>query len=342
MVGIHRRRHEVCILFRPSGEGRCTISKVIAITGGAGFIGARLVARHVEAGDIVRVLTRRSQTQLPFGQAVIAYPGDLTDDSVPLETFVDGADVLYHCAGEVRDLCRMEAVNVGGTRRLLHAAQGKIGRWVQLSSVGAYGARRVGAVTEDTPLQPIGVYEQTKTKADEVVETAAAAGVMTFSMLRPSIVFGPEMSNLSLFQMINMINKGLFFFIGQPGASANYIHVDNVVEGLYRCGAIAAAADNIYNVSDWRTIEDFVGIIARELGKPPPTRRLPEFAARMVARLGNWLPRIPLTEARIDALTNRTVYSSNKIVHELGYEHRITMEDGLSEMTQAWCQLHKA
>ena len=310
----------------------------VGITGGTGFIGKTLILRHLAAGDTVRLLSRRSIYDMALPNSVQVFDGDLTGPVDFLIPFVDGVHVLYHCAAEIKDQTKMYSVNVKGTKNLCLAAGHRIGHWVQLSSVGAYGPHFSGIVTEQTPLNPVGIYEKTKTVSDQVVTNAAGEGAFTYSILRPSNVFGPSMTNQSLFQMIEMISKGLFFFIGKPGVSANYIHVDNVAEALIRCGKMPRARARICNLSDHRTMEEFVAIIAEELGKPMPRRRLPEILVRWIVKFFGRLPRFPLTESRLDALTNRSLYSTEWIQNQLGYVPKISMEDGLRQMVKAWKQ----
>jgi nucleoside-diphosphate-sugar epimerase len=310
--------------------------KVVAITGGTGFVGHKLVRRHLAAGDKVRVLTRR-----PPGNAVLLgdvslHHADLAADSGALRPFLDGVDVLYHCAAELRDESRMHAVHVEGTKRLLDAAVGRCGRIVFLSSVGVYGRAPGGRITEQSPLQPEGTYEITKVEAEKVVSQLADCGRLPFAILRPSKIFGPEMRVHDLYQLIAFVARGWYFFIGQPGAVANYAHVDNVVEGLLLCGAHPRAPGGIFHVSDWRTLEDFVGVIATELGRKPPSLRIPEGLARSLASLFSWLAGFPLTESRITGLVNRTVYANDRIERELGYAHQVTIEEGLRDMVRAW------
>ncbi|MBW4682210.1 MAG: NAD(P)-dependent oxidoreductase [Microcoleus vaginatus WJT46-NPBG5] len=315
---------------------------IIAITGGTGFIGKRLVLRHLAQGHTVRVLTRRPPTNTALPQTVHLYHANLTDTAENLIPFLDRADVLYHCAGEVKNEVAMPAVHVEGTKNLLNAAIGRIGRWVQLSSVGVYGPQSSGIVTENTPWNPVGIYEATKTESDELVIKTGNQGLIEFSILRPSNVYGQDMPNQSLFKMISTINKGLFFFIGKPGASANYIHVDNVVDALIRCGTMPDAKGQIYNLSDHCSLENFVSIISESLKKPTPTLRLPESLIRLLVHSVSRVPRIPLTASRIDALTNRCVYSNEKIERELGYSHVVSIEDGLRQLVENWKQkLHE-
>lgn len=306
---------------------------IVAITGGTGFIGRKLVMRHLAHGHKVRVLSRKNAVE---PSATLCSGGLLNQDE--LRSFVDGADILYHCAGEIRDQARMHAVHVKGTQHLIDAASGRIGRWVQLSSVGAYGRQRAGVVTEQTELHPIGTYEVTKVLSDGLVRVAAQGGAFEHVILRPSNVYGSEMSNQSLFGLIGMIQRGRFFFIGLPGASANYIHVDNVAEALMLCGTKPQANDRLFNLSDHRTLETFVDVIADELGRPSPQLRLPEWSVRLPSALLGGIPGFPLTGSRVDALTGRAIYSTASIERELGYRHIVAMEDGLKELVHAWQQ----
>ena len=307
----------------------------VAITGGTGFIGRKLVLRHLGRGDHVRVLSRRPLVMSGLPDSVEWFEGDLIafDHILPL---VDGADVLYHCAGQLTDENSMRNLHVGGTKALLEASSRRIGHWVQLSSVGVYGPVSNGLITEQSPLNPVGEYEITKAESDELVIQAAREGAFSCSVLRPSNVYGEDMTNQSLFDLIAMVERGLFFFVGKEGASANYIHVDNVVEGLIRCGTMQGAKDKTFNLSDHCSMERFVGIISNELGCRYPKMRLPEVMLRVMAGILGKLPRFPLTAPRVDALTKRAMYSIKSIQEELGYQHVVSMEDGIKRLVSGY------
>lgn len=308
---------------------------IAAVTGGTGFIGRRLVAELLARGYSVRVLSRVPPHPPPTG--VTVYQGDLADPAVDLSSFLRKAEVLFHCAAEVRNRERMESVNVRGTERLIQAARGIISRWIQLSSVGVYGPARSGVVDEDRPLRPVGTYEVTKARSDELVAQGAAAGYFEAAVLRPSIVYGEAMPNRSLFSMIQAIDRGFFFFIGPPGASANYIYVDNVVDALLLCTSRTRERYSVYNLSDHMTVEALVGTVARALGKETPRLRLPAVLLRgpagMISKL--W-PGCPLTPSRINALTTRSSYSIDRIRRELGYDHRVSMAEGFQRLVRHW------
>ena len=312
----------------------------VGITGGTGFIGRKLAQRHLERGDHVRVLSRRPLVETGFRDSAELFKGDLTA-SDPILPFVDSVDVLYHCAGQLTDKDSMRSLHVGGTKALIESSRGRIGHWVQLSSVGVYGPVSNGLITEQSPLNPVGEYEITKSESDELVISAGNEGAFTFSVLRPSNVYGEEMTNQSLFDLISMIERGLFFFVGHKGASANYIHVDNVVEGLIRCGTMQSAKNRIFNLSDHCSMERFVGIISKELGCKYPRLRLPEFLLRVMAGIMGKLPRFPLTASRVDALTGRSIYAVKSIQEEIGYQHVVSMEDGLKRLVTGYKKRNK-
>jgi len=311
---------------------------IVAITGGTGFIGKKLVSRLARQGNRVRLLTRNTElTGIP-SPVEVHECNLLTAKIGQLSAMLDGVEVLYHCAGQLKDPLAMRALHVDATQKLAEAAFRRVPHWVQLSSVGVYGPVAQGIVTEDSALNPVGQYEITKYESDKIILEAANKGGFSYSVLRPSNVFGAEMTNQSLFNMIAMIDRGLFFYIGKPGASANYIHVDNVVDGLVRCGTMLQAKGRTYNLSDHCTMEHFVETIASALDRPSPRLRFPKLVAQFAGvTLGN-IPGFPLTQSRVNALDNRSTYQISRIQMELGYRHAISMDDGLHELVAAYRQ----
>jgi nucleoside-diphosphate-sugar epimerase len=298
---------------------------LIGITGGSGFVGRALVKAHLECGDQIRLLSRKpaSENSGLFSNKVEYFQADLVDPGADLRAFCQDLDILYHCAGEITNEALMHDLHVNGTKHLLEAARGQIGRWVQLSSVGAYGLRHEGRVSEETEEEPFGIYEQTKTKADTLVKTDAIPHVI----VRPSNIFASSMTNRSLFQLVEMVERGYFFYLGPPGALVNYIHVDDVVEALICCGSDDRALGETYNLSQTTEIELMIKAFLAGLGRERRLMRLPEKPVRLLAKVGERLPRFPLTISRIDALTSRVCYDASKIETELGFAFGMSLEE---------------
>ena len=296
---------------------------IVAITGGTGFIGKQLLDKHIKNGDHVRLLSRKMQSK---EVGVEYFYGDLSKPDVELSSFVDGADVLYHCAGEINNKSLMQELHVNGTQRLINVAQGKIGRWVQLSSVGAYGACRIGAITEDSKEKPLGVYERTKTDSDNIVKNSNIPHVI----LRPSNVFGKDMPNQSLRRLLHAVRNGLFFFTGKENESlVNYIHVEDVVEALILCSSNDEALGEVFNLSQSTTVENMIASFMSRSSFDKKILRFPEGVVRLAAAIFGCIPEFPLTSSRVDALTNKCVYDSTKVQKILGFRYSMTLEDGL-------------
>lgn len=314
---------------------------IVAVTGGTGFIGRHLIARHCLRGDQVRYLTRQHDAQ-PIGGAT-AFVGSLDSKIDVLGPLVRGADVLYHCAAELRNEFEMHNTNVCGTENLIDAANGEIGRWVQLSSTGVYGRHHEGVqdtrgeIDEDVTAAPESAYESSKLASDILVQEAAAQHGFSAVVVRPSNVYGVDMPNQSLFQLIRMIDRGWFFFIGREGASANYVPVENVIDAMLLC-ATAKLSENgrAYIVSDHRPLEALVQIIASALRRKPPPRRFSEPLIRTACAIIGKLPGFPLSSSRIDALTDRSIYRIERIQSELGFANRVSMEVGMGELVRQY------
>jgi nucleoside-diphosphate-sugar epimerase len=297
----------------------------VLVIGGRGFIGARLVETLVKKGYQTDVLSRDKIAS--YRSAVKYIQADLRDIFFDFESLVVQYSVIFNCAGELHNELLMKALHVDSTQRLVNACinasklQNQPIHWVQLSSVGAYGSSRPVAnvervVTEETATNPVGSYEVTKTLADELIIQAGKDGWFTYSILRPSNVFGKDMPNNSIRQLGRMIRSNLFFYIGKPGAISNYVHVDDVVEALALCGFDPGAKNQVFNLSNDCPQEHVFGAMAMVLDVSEPDIRMNEHLVRFFVFLFSWHKWFPLKKSRVDALVNRTHYSNDKI-HKL-------------------------
>lgn len=315
----------------------------ICITGGAGFIGAKLVEALTSNGVGVRLVTRSNKKLSSKHEYFVA---DLANSNDSLNGLFDGIDVVYNCAGEIKNTALMRALHVEGTARLLEEAEKKIKstktpiHWVQLSSVGAYGPPLSGAsekrvVTENTICHPVGEYEVTKTIADElVISLAEREPLFTYTILRPSNVIGKEMTNQSLWSLLSMIKKRLFFYIGSRTAIATYIHVDDVVAALVICGSDERARGQVFNLSNDCALSEIVFSVANAYKFTPPSLCVPESLLRFVVKYTSWLKIVPLTQYRIDALVRSTYYPSNKIEKVLGFTPQYAIPQAVIDMLE--------
>lgn len=309
------------------------MSKIILLTGASGFIGSAFLRNILASGYRVRALTRDSRRKT-LQDSLEWYQADLLKEEDWGKALL-GVDVVVNAAAEIHDENLMQQVNVDTPRKLLNAAiNSGVRRWVQLSSVGAYGPVQEGSVSEDWSDRPIGTYEISKTNFDKELQRAARSTGIDVCILRPSNVYGPYMRNHSIRQITNSISKGLFAFIGPCGASANYVHVNDVVQALDLCVSHPNAANQTYIVSAWATMEDMASGLAAGAELAPPSRRIPMSVATLLARGMQWWPRWPLTPSRVQAMSLRSKYSTEKIETELGWKLTVPVKEGMREFAR--------
>jgi nucleoside-diphosphate-sugar epimerase len=209
-----------------------SVSPSILVTGGTGVYGRSLVRRLVSEGHSVRVLTRSDKfSQHPN---ISTYRGDIAclED---VKEAIRGCDAIFHCAGEKYDVDRMESVNATGTRNLIGlAADLRIGFFCHLSSVGVTGRTRLKVVDEESPPNPMNLYEETKLKAEEIVRSGLGAGRAV--ILRPTNIFASVTLEPLLAQSVR--NRLAMFLKG--GELAHFVYVEDVVAAALYCWRSAA------------------------------------------------------------------------------------------------------
>ncbi|MES2710372.1 MAG: complex I NDUFA9 subunit family protein [Pseudomonadota bacterium] len=155
---------------------------VAVVFGGTGFIGRQVVQRLAREGYVVRVAGRdaegakRLQTQGGLGQ-VVHVRASVTDEAAVARALA-GADVVVNLVGilferRAGDFHRLQGEGAGRVARL--AAAAGVRAMVHLSAIGADAA---------SP----SLYAQSKAEGEALVHAAFPAA----TILRPSVVFGPE------------------------------------------------------------------------------------------------------------------------------------------------------
>ena len=207
---------------------------------------------------------------------------------------------------------------------------------MQLSSVGVYGSKMDGVIDEATLFSPRGEYEVTKAQAEQEISKYCQKNDIPFSILRPSNVFGIDMVNTSLRNLIAAIKSGRFFYMANPEqVSMNYVDVDNVVEGLWLCSIKKDADGQAYNLSDRIFLKEFVAIVCNVYRVSSPRLFIPGSIMRWLCHLFAWLPSFPLTPAAINALTTKAEYPTQKIERDLGFRLKSPLPQALRAYIKA-------
>ena len=321
--------------------------KRACVSGGSGFIGAKLVEKLISQGFSVRVLTRNSRSIFPEGVEIFC--ADLASPTCNLKSFFSGCDIFFHCAGDFNNSMNMRALHVDGIPRLLKAFSDEMHltsrrmHWVQLSSAAVYGKLinhppKVRKILELSRTHPFGEYEVTKAKADMLLLEAAKSIKFTFSILRPTTIVGLDMPNQSFRCLVESIIKRHFCYVGSMNSLSNYIHVDDVVSALLLCSSSSKATNQIFNLSNDCKLSDIVLSLSLYKKMKHINLIVPEWLVRFMVFITPSFFNLPLTQKRIDALVSKTYYSNCKIKRLLKFSPKRSIPEFAVEYFKATCE----
>lgn len=253
------------------------------ITGATGFVGGHLAAKLVSRGDDVVALVRSPHKAGDLARlGVDTVQGDL-DSTDAMRDGMAGCDAVFHVAagykvGVFEEGCEeMRKANITGTENVLGAAvDAGVGRIVYVSTIGYYGNTRgqvVDETFERTDKDWLTCYDETKFKAHEGAERFIAEGAPVL-IAQPGGIYGPgDTSDLSV--MLDRVKKGWMKIGVMPGVGFNFVHIDDVVEGLlliHDKGRVGEA----YNLGgELTTLGGLLAKVAKLSGHKPPKRELP-------------------------------------------------------------------
>jgi nucleoside-diphosphate-sugar epimerase len=237
----------------------------VLITGGAGYVGSTLAPLLLAAGHKVRVLDR-----LSFGGesllGIWSHPdfefahGDVRDRETQRRA-VSECDAVVHLAAIVGDpACAREpetarAVNLDASMNLIEESRrAGVQRFVFASTCSNYGKMKDSSqlVNEDSELQPVSLYAETKVAVEKMLLGSAGDGWCP-TPLRFATVFGvsPRMRfdlTVNEFTMEMITKKHLIVFGEQFWRP--YVHVFDAARAiaLVLSAPAAAVAGRVFNV----------------------------------------------------------------------------------------------
>ena len=319
--------------------------KRMLITGTTGMVGSLLARKAVAAGYQVRGMVRSTSRRTGLEDLGIEWVEADLGRPETLPQAVAGVDIVVHAAAHVGDWGPAEqyrAINVVGLEHLLTAVEkeGRLKRWVQISSLGVYPPRHHYGTDETTPPDLAGLdgYTQTKAEAEIVLKRHMAEYGLPAVILRPGFIYGPGDRHV-VPRLIERIEAGKMKLIGDGQMLLNNTHVENLVDAILLAVEKEEAVGETFNIRDERLVsrEEFIGAISDYLGKPRP-RRVPLWLAKTlvgpiegIARRRGRKDAPMLTRARIKFLTLNLDFSIAKAKQKLGYQPKVDFRDGMRE-----------
>lgn len=240
---------------------------MIAVTGGAGAMGGRIVRLLRARGVPVRVLDldRPGTRQRVEAMDAEFRPADVSDPASLRDVF-EGVDAVLHLAALLLargDHARLDAINAHGTANVVEAARAAgVRRLVHVSSISVAYDRR-------------NPYSLSKREAERVVRESG----LDWTILRPTLAWGdPLAAEYGRFRELALALPVLPLPGGGRARKAP-VHVDDLADAFAACLAAPESTGRILTLSG------------------PETVTLAEMASRLRASAGRRGFTIPLPAA---------------------------------------------
>jgi GlcNAc-P-P-Und epimerase len=237
------------------------------VTGGAGFIGSRLVEWLLERGHDVRIYDIARSVHYPDRTIV----GDIRELR-PLTDATAGADTVFHLAAvhraNTQPVSLFQEVNVVGTKNVLEACrQNKCRRMIFTSSADVY-PKNVGVRDESCSPRPSAPYGISKWQAEQILsEWAREDPTVHLTIIRPCVVFG-ENNRGNVYRLFGQVYKKRYVHIGSATNRKSICYVENLVAFMLAC-LEQPAGMHVFNYADLPNLSvgEIVEIAQRAMGK---------------------------------------------------------------------------
>lgn len=303
----------------------------VLVTGAAGYLGSVLCEHLLDAGYRVTALDslmygQNSLFHLCANPAFDFIEGDVRNEDL-MQRLIKDADVIIPLAAIVgapackRDPGMTKSVNLEAVQ-LINRLRSPQQLVVYPNTNSGYGASTGDTYcTEDTPLDPISLYGQTKVQAElELLESPNAI------TLRLATVFGTS-PRMRLDLLVNhfvytAITDG-YLVIFEKDFKRNYVHIRDVADCMIYC---------IQNAEKMTGRPYNVGLDEANLSKE-----------ELALKVKEYVPNFYIHFAPIGSDPDKRNYIvSNQRLREAGFEAKRTLDDGIKELLKGYRMMGRA
>ncbi len=297
-------------------------SKLVAVTGGSGFIGSHLIQSLLAENYYVRALARSPQKIQYNHPNLEILHGDLHIPAA-LNEFVSDAEFIIHCAGRVRGRTQDEFKfdNVIGTQNLINACthSANATKFLYISSLAARESQ-------------LSYYAHSKFSAENLVKNIDFS---KWSIIRPPAVYGPN--DTELLPLFRWMKRGVLWIPVNPNQQFSLLHVSDLVDLIILVLSIPISntiiePDDGYHY-DWNSIANIgTSYFKRKIHKIT----IPALGLHSVAQLNVILSKLVgyspiLTPSKMKELTHDNWLSSG-IGHDFSWSAKVDLNQGLSTL----------
>jgi nucleoside-diphosphate-sugar epimerase len=235
------------------------MSKLVVVTGGAGFIGSHLTERLLDRGYDVRVFDNLSFGKREWVDARSELVEGDIQDLEACRKVCAGADGVFHAAAMSRagpsvdaaELCT--AQNIVGTQNMLVAAcDAKVRRFVYSGSSTYYG-NQLGPHVEDMKPDCLNFYAMSKYAGEELARLFDKNGKIECNILRYFNVYGPRQPEEGAYALVlgiflrRWMNQQILEIHGGGEQRRDFVYVTDVADANIAAYE-SEAHGGVYNV----------------------------------------------------------------------------------------------
>jgi nucleoside-diphosphate-sugar epimerase len=316
----------------------------VALIGGAGFIGHNLALSLKERGATVEVIDGLEVNNLVHCAAL---PASEPNRDLYLKILLQRLSMLDSAGIPLR---RQDARDYNGLSRILsefepntviqlaavaHANRSNkdpystfdhsmrtlenaldwsrtanLHRFIFFSSSMVYGNFVTPEVSEDHPLEPIGIYGALKVGGEKLVIAYNQVFDMPYTIVRPSALYGPRCVSRRVGQAFieSALVGDTLRVDGEGDEEVDFTYIDDVVDGVIACIQHDGARDEVFNMTAGR---------ARSLRD-------------LVTLVRDHFPEVDVEYIERDALRPfRGTLNMDKARELIGHNPKVDLEDGL-------------
>lgn len=268
--------------------------KQVTVFGGSGFVGRAIVRALAQEGYQVRVACRRIElaerikTAGDVGQITILRTNLRIPASVAAA--ISGSQAVINASGIAfqRGRQKYHTVHVEGAKAIAEAARAAgVQRLVHISGIGAD--------------QRNSTNKYVRSKVD--AEDAIVAGFPDATILRPSVIFGPEDAMFN--RMAQIAAKAPFLpVVGDGSARVQPVYVGDVGAAVAAVLERPDTAKTVFELGGPRvyTYREIAALVLREIDRHKRIVGVPAGLMKIAGFFAEFLPVPPLTSDQVDLL----------------------------------------
>lgn len=262
----------------------------ITVLGGTGFVGTNLVVHLASHADNITVLTRRQQrfVSLKILSNVTVVETDVHDE-IALRDAIRGSDVVINLVGILNQSAKKGSHSFTGahvelTKNVVQAALDTgVPRYLHMSALNADAENGSSE------------YLRSKGAAENLVKEMAGNS-LSYTFFRPSVIFGEADAFFNRFA--GLLRALPVFPLACPNAKLAPVFIDDVCQVIADSIADESTVGKAIELCgpEEFTLRQLVEYTAKTAGLKRIIINLPDFAARLQARIMEWVPGKPFSQ----------------------------------------------